>query len=294
MNKYYLGVLLIILSTLGFSVMPIFAVYAYTGGISVSTLLFLRFLIAAIILSVYIFFKYKKPTVSKRDLVFLFILGGVFYTLQSTCYFTSLKFISPSLTAFLLYTYPIIVSVLSFFIEKERITLKLVVSMALSFVGIFTFLRAAAYEIDIRGILLALTAAFIYSCYILLGNKVVKQLNSMVVTTFVSTFASVGLLLLGIARGEFSFDFQAFVWLPIMGLTLFSTILAIFSFFSGMELLGPTKSSILSMLEPVFTATLSLILFHELLEPIQLLGGIAVLVGAGLAVVSKSKEIRSA
>ncbi|MED1914456.1 hypothetical protein P4V64_04000 [Bacillus thuringiensis] len=43
MNPLYLGVLYIFGSAAGFGVMSIFAVYAYEAGVSVSTLLVLRF-----------------------------------------------------------------------------------------------------------------------------------------------------------------------------------------------------------------------------------------------------------
>lgn len=230
MNRYYKGVILILLSTVGYGAMPVFAQYAYRGGISVSTLLFIRFFLAAVFLFAYVFLKIRKISLTKANLVSLLVLGGVCYTLQSTFYFSAIKYIPSSLAALILYTYPALVCILSI--------------------------------------------------YIVLGNHVVKTLQPLVTTSFISLFAAAGLLVLGLATRSMSFRFDSSVWMPAIGIVLFSTIIAVLAFLSGVKLLGSAKSSVISLMEPVFVIIFSTMLLGERLSLLQAVGAVIVIGGA--------------
>ena len=136
MNNFYKGAFFSLLSAFGFALLPIFALYAYRGHISVTTLLFFRFSIAAVLFFLYVFVKYKGLVFHKKDLLYLFILGGICYNLQARFYFSSVKYIPASLAALFLYTYPLIVTGLSFLVDREKITGKMGVSIGISFLGL--------------------------------------------------------------------------------------------------------------------------------------------------------------
>lgn len=284
MDHQYKGILLVLLSALGFSLLPIFALFAYRGGINVTTLLLIRFSLAAVVFFIYVFAKFKRIEMNKKDLFFLFILGSICYTLQAGCYFSSIKYIPASLAALFLYTYPIIVTVLSVIIDKEKITGKIMTSIAISFIGLIMILGTSLSKINGFGILLAFGAAFIYAVYIVIGNRVVKKTPSLVASASVTLFSAVGILIFSLFTGGINFCFETGTWFPIIGLVLCSTVLAIFFFFRGMELLGPTKASIISMIEPVFTVVFSALLLADRPTILQLFGGTMVLTGALLVI----------
>jgi drug/metabolite transporter (DMT)-like permease len=64
----------------------------------------------------------------------------------------------------------------------------------------------------------------------------------------------------------------------MLGMVVFSTIIAITTFLAGLERVGPTNAAMLSTLEPVVTVLLAAWLFGERLTPITLLGGGLILV----------------
>ncbi len=291
MNQKYAGALLIILSALGFGSMPIFALYAYRGGVTVATMLLIRFVIAAVILFGYAAFRYGMPRVGRQDLLPLFILGAVFYTMQSSFYLTAIRFIPASLAAMILYIFPLFVAGLSSIFFRERLTPKVAVAMCISFVGLALVLGTSWGMVDYRGVLLALGAALIYSAYIVLGNKVVRGLPAPVMSAYISLFTAGGILVYGTVAGQLSFDFQASVWPPILGLALCSTVLAMLMFFRGLEIVGPTHAAILSMAEPFFTVLLSVWLLGEGLLPMQILGGGAILGGAALVIAAQKEKV---
>jgi drug/metabolite transporter (DMT)-like permease len=290
MSNQRKGTILMVLSALGYGLLPIFALYAYKGNISLTVLLFLRFLFAAGILFIYIFFKYKRLMINKKDLFFFFILGGICYNLQSRFYFSSVKYIPASLAALSLYTYPMVVTVLSFIFDKEKITRKIGISISISFLGLIMILGTSVGKINYFGIILALGASLVYSIYIVLGNRVLKRTPPIVTSAFIALFSSIGVLILGVFMDGINFHFKAFTWFPIAGLVLFSTVISMLFFFRGMELLGPTKASIISMTEPLFTVILSTLLLHDHLTIFQLIGGLIVLTGSMLVVWTKEQN----
>jgi drug/metabolite transporter (DMT)-like permease len=120
MNNFIKGAALIVTAACGYGLIPVFAAYAYKGNVSTSTLLFLRFFIAAVFLLGLVFAKYKRIHITKREWFFFFLLGAVLYNIQSRCFFVSIKLIPASLTSLILYTYPVIVMVLSAIFLKKK------------------------------------------------------------------------------------------------------------------------------------------------------------------------------
>jgi drug/metabolite transporter (DMT)-like permease len=59
----------------------------------------------------------------------------------------------------------------------------------------------------------------------------------------------------------------------MLGMVVFSTIIAITTFLAGLEIVGPTNAAMLSTLEPVVTVLLAAWLFGERLTSITLIGG---------------------
>lgn len=267
--------------------MPLLALYAYEGGATVGTVLTCRFFITAAIFFLCVTLRKSHVPLSRKQLLSLMLLGGVFYMLQSTTYLTAVRFISPSLASLILYTYPILVAILSFFVDHEPIGARTIIAIVISLGGVFLMLKVSGEDINIAGVLLALCAAVVYTCYIVIGNRVVKQLPSIVTSAYVALFAALSLLLINLVTGDLHFAVSLQGWLAILGIALFSTVIAMLAFFRGLELVGSTQAAVLSTTEPLVTVCLSALLLGERLSALQLLGGLAVLTGAVLAATAR-------
>ena len=69
--------------------------------------------------------------------------------------------------------------------------------------------------------------------------------------------------------------------LPLLGFTgLFAAAIPSILFLTGIRLVGGTRAGILMLFEPVTGVALAAILLHEGLTPIQVAGGVAILVAA--------------
>ncbi|PWK14368.1 DMT family transporter [Tumebacillus permanentifrigoris] len=290
MNRSSLGVLLVLLSAACYGVMSIFAVYAYQDGATVLGLLTIRFALAAVLFFLYILGKRVQLQITLRQVLSLFVLGGVFYTVMSYTFFTAVQYISPSLAALILYSYPVFVALLSALIDKERLTRRILLSIGLALLGLVLVLGTSFDNVSPLGVLLAIVAALVYSFYIVLSNRVVKSVPLVVTSAFITLFAAISFAVISLGMHQLQFDFGSKAWLAIGGIILFPTMIAMSTFFYGLRIIGSTRASILSMVEPLVTITASALLFDDSLTVAQWFGGGAVLLGALLVVLAREQK----
>lgn len=284
------GLLLVLYSALGFGLIPIFALLAYRGGINVVTLLAIRFALSGLVL--FAFLLARGRGVLRQALSALpSLLGlGLCYTLQSGFYFSAVRHISASLASILLYSYPAFVCLLAFLVEREKLTARTLLALAVSLAGVVLVLGSSLGAASPAGVLLALGAALVYSLYITLANRVLRSVEPVVAMAVVTLVTSVIYLGLGLAAGSLSLAFAPAAWLPIALLIGVSTLLAIFAFFRGLAILGSNRASIVSMTEPLFTIGISILVFGDRLGWQQIAGAILVLGGTVLVTTARARS----
>ena len=279
MNPQYTGALQVAASAAGFATLAIFIKFAYAAGASTTTILAWRFTLATICLALLLKFRGISLVLDKRMILRLALLGGLGYGTMSTFFALSIKYVPASLAAMLLYTYPAIVSVLSFFIGDERYTWQKGLALSVCFSGLFLVLGVSFDNANMLGFVFGLGAALVYSVYIVAGNRLLQNTNPLVTTTYVCASAAVVFLVSGLVSDSLNWALPLEGWLSIIGIALLATIVGIVGFFAGMSRIGAINASIISTLEPVITVLLSVALLHEKITLLQVGGGILILGG---------------
>jgi len=274
-----------ILSAIGFGTVPILALFAYAGGINVITLLFLRFTLASVLLFLYILLTKRKITLNKKKIINIFIMGGIFYSVFSFCYFSAIKYIPASLAVLIFYTYPFITAVISSFFLNMKLTKKVIGAILVSFIGLIFVLGKTSSDIVLIGIFLAFGAALSYSVYTLFGDHILKDIPLLTTIAMVCLFAALSFLTVGLVSNNVQFNFTSNSWLLVIGIAVVS-MLGFLAFFQGIKMTSPTSISVLSMIEPLVTIILSIIFFNDILNFYQIIGTILVLGGSVLVVLS--------
>ena len=271
------GFILIFISAVFFGAIPIFTEFLYRESLNSQSVLFFRFAIAAVIMWILVFLL-KKKMPEKRDLITLFLLGFLGYAGQSFSYFKALVFIPPSLVSILLYLYPVIVTLISIFVLKERITLRKITALILAVGGTILVIGFKKGS-DIRGILLGISAAVIYSVYIITSSDVLKRNNALSSTAVI--FSSASLFFFGFCMNtELILPSTSFGWTNIFLLSVVATSLAAYSFFEGIRLIGAVNSSMLSTFEPVATIFLTAAVFNYRITLLQGGGTLLIILSA--------------
>jgi drug/metabolite transporter (DMT)-like permease len=272
--KRLTGILLIAISAASFGTLAIFGRFLYADGMDKYTMLFLRFGISAAIMTVILILR-REPFPRGRVLGLLIGMGALGYVGQSFSYMTAIQYASAGLVALLLYLYPMFVFILSMIFLHEKVTWTKVTALVLALVG--TALTVGPSGGQFLGIFFAITAAVVYSVYIIIGADVMKHVSAL--QSSVVIFASAGAVygMLTAVNGA-HFPASSSGWLSIAGIVLIATVIPVVTFLAGLERIGPTNAAMLSTLEPVVTVLLAAWLFAERLEPITLVGGALILV----------------
>jgi drug/metabolite transporter (DMT)-like permease len=273
-----LGVVLIAVSAASFGAMAIFARFAYDSGANVSGVLWVRFTLAGLFLSIVLLGTGRRFP-RGRQLAVAAGMGGIGYVGQALAYFSALQHASAGLVALLLYLYPVLVSLLAAVFLGESLTWRKMALLGLSFAGIALTIGAGGGSA--HGIVMGIVAALIYSIYIAVGSRFLDGSDAIATSAVVCLSAAVGLTVIT----RFStprFPSDAAGWMALAAIALVSTVVAIFTFLAGLQRLGASRSSILSTLEPVVTLLLAAVFLGEALLPLQLVGGAMILVAAAL------------
>ena len=218
------GVALCLLSAVGFGLMAIFAKEAYRSDVSVTTLLALRFTLAAgafwAIVATRRAGSGPSRTPTRRVVLVGLALGGIGYAAQSGAFFGALKHIDASLAALLLYTYPALVFGIAIAIGRERADRRRVGALALATAGAALVLAGGgAGALDPLGVALALGAAVLYSLYILISDRVVGRIDPFLLGALITTGAATTLSIAGVATGSLrlGFDPAGWAWIAALG-----------------------------------------------------------------------------
>jgi drug/metabolite transporter (DMT)-like permease len=271
---YLIGVFLVLISGSFFGALAIFARLAYEDGVTPITLLFLRFGIASLCM---LFIMWLRRIPIPRGWVFggLALMGGIGYVGQALSYFIALTLIPAGLVALLLYLYPAIVTILAVIILKERISKWKIVAVLIALGGTVLTIGPTG-DGQLLGVLFGLGAAFIYSIYILVGSRITKQVTAIQSSTVVIVSAAI------VSGGLVAIEGPAFPettsgWTSVIAIALISTVLAIITFFAGLERVGPINASTLSTVEPAVTVVLAAMVLGETISLFRIIGGMMII-----------------
>ncbi|MBU3126072.1 MULTISPECIES: DMT family transporter [Clostridium] len=271
------GILFIILSAISFGLMPILAKLSYRGGANAYTTLFLRFFFAAIMLLYYLKSKRISLKITRKQLFLVIIIGVFGFAFTSTSLFMSYNYISIGMATMIFYTYPAIVTLFSYVFYKEKMYPRKIISLIISTIGIYILIDRGSASFNLIGIILAGIAAVMYSLYVLgASHKEFRVINSYVLTFYISCASAAFMFMAAITTGNFDMHISFYALVAILLLSLISTAVALMAFLEGVRIIGPSKASIFSTIEPIVALTLGIIVLGESISVRIIIGSIMI------------------
>lgn len=235
----------------------------------------------------------KLLRVRRKDLWCFVGTGIISIVFFNYCYFTTIQLTSLSVAAVLLYTAPVIVTMFSIFLFKEKFHIKKMVALIMAFAGcvLVTGILAETLTLTTGGIMLGLGAGFGYAMYSIFGRYAVeKGYESLTISFYTFLFASMGFFplidmghLVSCLRPEKECAYL------IAGLVLLTTVIAYLTYTIGLTYMEAGRASILASIEPVVATLIGFFLYKERLSWMTLFGVILVL-GSAVIVNLKVKN----
>jgi len=215
LKKQHLGTLLVLLSATGFATLAIFIKIAYSAGANTLTVLTLRFILASLLLWVLLKPLGISPRIKRKTALKLSLMGIIGYGSMSFLFASSLQYLSASLSEMLLFTYPAMVSIMSFTLGFEKFSWQKGLALLTCLYGLFLILGVSLGNISHIGVALALGSAIIYSCYIMISNQVLKNVHSLVATTYVCSATALAFVIYTWSSGQLILTLPLAGWLSL-------------------------------------------------------------------------------
>ena len=266
------GFALILLSTVTYGTMPILAKAAYLSGVRTGALLAWRFTLAALLFALLS----RRPAPALRQRLVLWGLGAVFIG-NAFAYFTALKTVPATTVALILYTYPVIVTVLSAVTGLEDLTPRRLAAAVLAFGG--CALTVGGSFAGGRGVVLALVSAVFNAVYIVLCSRFAARVPAETAALHLTQISALAFVGWALFHGGLSLPPTAAAWGPVLAIALICTVVALRAFLAGLARVGPARAAVVSSLEVLVTVALAFAFLGERLAPRQWLGA-ALILGA--------------
>lgn len=252
-------------------------------GFTTEGLVEIRLSISGVILVLYSCIKYKghalniwKTRYSRWKLIVFGIFGmlGVQYT-----YFSTIRYGNAATATILQFLSPVIITLYLVIRSRKVPGLKEIVAITFAMVGTFfmitkgNFQTLAISELELFwGIASAFAAAF----YTLQPRSLLYKWNSTIVVGW-------GLLIGGVVFGfihqpwNITGIFDASSIVAIIFVIIFGTVIPFYCYLDSIKYIKPTEASILSSVEPLSAAVVSVVWLHVSLGLPELIGGLLII-----------------
>ena len=276
--------LVIVVLTWGANFGIVKSAYAY-----IPPLLFgaIRFSIMGILLLAATFWQEREIRIQKGDLGKVVLIGGLGLGLYQVLWSLGLNLTSPSNSALILSTQPLLGLLYIDLIKKEPVGRQQYMGMLLALVGVVLVMLKPTAELHfsletLPGDLLTLTAGFCSAIFFSVWSKPLLKTYSPL--RLMSYCMIIGSVVLWIAS---PFSTQPVVWSQVWGSTwwsmgyavLFSGMLGHVFWYEGLGRIGITKSMVYLYFIPIWAVLFNTFMMGEEMFLQQILGGALILLG---------------
>ena len=268
------GYLAGIITGVTYGMNPLFAMPVLGAGVSVETVLFVRYAVAVLVLGMVILSTHKSFAVSRKQLGWLAMLG-VLFACSSLFLFLSYNYIPSGIATTIIFLYPTLVALIMVFL-KVFPTWQTWVSIVVTFIAIlFLCNYDSSQPVHFEGIIMAFLSALSYAFFIVLINRkrCLRELSNDVLTFYALITGCIvfGLIaFVGNHSGKISLlnDFNTIcahssLWLNLILLAVIPTVISTATLAASTKIIGATKASVMGVFEPLTAILIGTLVFGE-------------------------------
>lgn len=264
-----------IITGITYGLNPLFGMPLMNKGVSIESILFFRYSIAAVLLGLYLLVSRQSFRVTGKQAGVLLVLG-LLYTSSSVFLFAAYNYIASGLATTLIFLYPVLVAIIMVFLKVVP-SWPVWLAIIATFAGV-VIMTIGGDEIVInpRGVLLSLGSAFVYALFIVIINrsKAIANVSNTLLTFYALSVGAIVFLskILFSNTGITSGISSCVDWLNLVGLALLPTIVSTSTLAVATRNIGATKASVLGVFEPITAILIGTFMFGEPLSSSIIIG----------------------
>lgn len=275
-------------TSITFGLIPLFTLPLMQKGMEADSILFYRFLFATIALAGMMKIHKEPFFINKKDILIIVVLA-VFYTASALFLLWGYEFMGAGVATTIHFTYPVFVTLLMFFLFRERTSWVTWLAIALAIYGVAKLsLKGNELVVDPVGIVVILLSAIGYASYITAVNKSrVKTMNSRKLAFYVFVFTTLMFAVKCISGKEIQPIPDALSATNLILLAVVPTVISNITLLLAVHHIGGTLTSILGAMEPVTAVCIGALFFGEAFTWQEALGIALILIAVTMIILGK-------
>lgn len=192
------------------------------------------------------------------------------------------------------YFAPVFVVILSPFVLKEKISIKKVICIGISVLGMFLIIQSnqnTGAEYHLRGVFYGIVAAAFYAT-LTLANKFIRDMSDLETTILQLSLAAVLLIpYVLVTEGIHVPEISGVAVVCILLLGILHTGVGFYLFFLGINGLKGQSIAALSYIDPITSLLVSFFILGEQMTMVQVLGAVLLLGSTFVGEISKQQDV---
>ena len=206
----------------------------------------------------------------KRD-AFVAVSLGIVTALYTWALLRSFSSIPFALAVLIFYLFPLMAAVIVAVLGWEKFAWRTGAAIVLAFAGLALALDVRGSNLNIEGVALAFFAAVGLAVVVASSSRFFGKGDARPLTFYMAAAASVLLLILCAASGDFALPQTASAWIGFVAAAALYGF-AMIAFFIAISMIGPVRTSLLSYADAVISAGLGVVVLGQALTLIQIAG----------------------
>ncbi len=251
---------------------------------------------AVVLLTVLAVVAPARLRVSWREVPFLAAFGVVGIALTQCLYYVAIGRLPVGIALVFEMTAPVFIALWVWLVRGERVRRRLWAALGLSLSGLTLVAEVwtGGGGLDVVGVVAALAAALCLATYYLMGERGTATRDPVALTCW--SFVAAGLFW-AVAAPSWPFDVGVLgtsvpvsfgslelpLWALVGWIVVLGAVLPFWLSLAALRHLPPTTAGLVATVEPVLASVVAWLWVEQVLSGWQVLGGIVVLVGIGLA-----------
>lgn len=284
------------ISSASFGFSPLFSIGLLTAGLSNTDILSYRWAIAGFVLMIYAAVKEKTLRLNSFEEFWKIGLLSALRALTSITLLIGYANIASGVATTINFMYPVIVLLCMMLFHGEEKSFINLGAIGLSIAGVYLLASGDGLRIDggntTLGLVCSIISAVSFAAYYILIKRLrADKIEVVKFTTWIMMLSALYFITAGlISHGKITIVTNGKLWLYILGLGLWATMVSNFTGVKAVRRIGPTLTSILGALQPLTAVALGVLFLDEHLGFKTITGMILIMISVMLVVTHQNTK----
>lgn len=290
------GIFYASISSASFGFSPLFSLALIAAGLSNLDVLSYRWSVAAIVLVIYALSKKKSLRLNSFDEVWKIILLSALRAITSITLLIGYANIASGIASTINFMYPVVVTLCMMIFFGEQKSWINIGAIGLSLLGVYLMASGDGLRVEGGDTALGLTCSLISALsfaayYIVMKRAKADKIEVVKLTTWIMLMSAIYFIAANfIFDGKITIVTEAKLWISILGLGLWATMVSNFTGVKAVRRIGPTLTSIMGALQPLTAVILGVAFLDEHLSVMTVIGIGLIMAAVMIIVQHQSKK----